>query len=230
MGLGTVSRKHVLKRQRKITGLSTHCQTLFQFIEWLFKRDTDTRKMHLEGHFNPISLLGNLCEEKCVNLSLLMFLMKREHQIGVMLSEPQSCLCLIQSNFPSSFHALLSLPFFLLLLQPLQIFVMFGLFSTCVYITMLTICLSIVVTATENSPFPSRVHHSQKSMIAVVESSVSIAFLTGSTIQQKVVVVLHSLLLLSLKYSSARKLYYSTTFLLCGSLLFPSPSLPTKWG
>lgn len=61
-----------------------------------------------KGNFNPISLLGNLAFGKCVNLSLLMFLMKREHQIGVMLSEPQSCLCLIQSNFPSSFHALLS--------------------------------------------------------------------------------------------------------------------------
>ena len=59
-----------------------------------------------KGNFNPISLLGNLAFGKCVNLSLLMFLMKREHQIGVMLSEPQSCLCLIQSYFPSSFLAM----------------------------------------------------------------------------------------------------------------------------
>ena len=125
-----------------------------------------------KGNFNPTALLGNLAFGKCVNLSLLMFLMKREHQIGVMLSEPQSCALsnskLLSTSFPS--------------LPPSFNIVMFGLFSTCVYITMLTICLSIVVTATENSPFPSRVHHSQKSMIAVVESSVSIAFLTGSTI------------------------------------------------
>ena len=52
-----------------------------------------------KGNFNPIlSLLGNLVSEKCVNLSLLMFLMKREHQIGVMLSEPQSSGCEALSN------------------------------------------------------------------------------------------------------------------------------------
>ena len=69
--------------------------------------------MHCNGQF-PTLLLWNLVYLECVNLlvaadlllSLLMFLMKREHQIGVMLSEPQSCLCLIQSYFPSSFLAM----------------------------------------------------------------------------------------------------------------------------
>ena len=111
----------------------SHCQTLFQFIEWLFK------KIHIvvpiffpsETIFCPPGpfLMKYACESVSFNvkgsikLASCFLNLKDWLQLG----------CLIQSNFPSSFLPLVS---------PLPTDV-WPLFYMCVYITMLTICLPI---------------------------------------------------------------------------------------
>ena len=111
----------------------SHCQTLFQFIEWLFKKDTHSGPNSFRewNHFLPGPfLMKYACESVSFNvkgsikLASCFLNLKDWLQLG----------CLIQSNFPSSF-----LP---LVVSPLPTDV-WPLFYMCVYITMLTICLPI---------------------------------------------------------------------------------------